>query len=75
MPQGFLLTVLLVSLVVLVLLSTFPITDFSFELRDWMNFAFMTVAVASLYYARRSIHRADRVFHGQIKPLIQVKPV
>lgn len=75
MPQGFLLIVLLVSLVVLVLLNTFPITDFSFELRDWMNLAFMIVAVASLYYARRSIRRADRVFHGQIKPLIQVSPI
>jgi hypothetical protein len=75
MPQGFLLIVLLVSLVVLVLLNTFPITDFSFELRDCMNFAFLLVAVASLYYARRSIRRADRIFHGQIKPLIQVRPV
>jgi hypothetical protein len=75
MPQGFLLTVLLVSLVVLVLLNMFPITDFSFELRDWMNLAFMAVAVASLYYARRSIRRADSVFHGQVKPLIQVRPV
>jgi hypothetical protein len=75
MPQGFLLIVLVVSIVVLVVLNTFPITDLTFDLRDWMNLAFMMVAVASLYYARRSNRRADRVFHGQIRPLIQVRPM